>query len=143
MLQVESESVRENLIEMLSKNKHSSSSEALVNRALFDFSPAIREKAIEQLMDRRREDYWSALIDGLRYPWPPIADHAAKAIITVGSGGSRIAAIRPLVELLDKPDPAAPYRNDDGQWIRREICGRKQGGTPWLPGPDSNQRPID
>src|SRR5262249_29981030 len=44
------------------------------------------------------------LLDGLRYPWAPAADHAAEALVALNDR----EAIPPLAELLGGPDPAGP-----------------------------------
>src|SRR5262249_12372105 len=41
---------------------------------------------------------------GLRYPWPPVADHAAVALRTLHPH----EAVGPLVDMLDLPSPSAP-----------------------------------
>jgi hypothetical protein len=60
-------------------------------------------------LDRRREEYRKVFLDGLRYPWPPVADHAAEALVALRDH----AAIPDLSSLLGKPDPAAPVAGPD------------------------------
>jgi hypothetical protein len=43
-------------------------------------------------------------MDGLRYPWPAVADHAAEAIVALKDRG----LVPPLIDLLKEPDPARP-----------------------------------
>src|SRR5262249_38226803 len=44
------------------------------------------------------------LLDGLAYPWSPVADHAAEALVGVQDRG----AVPFLERLLNAPDPAKP-----------------------------------
>jgi len=54
---------------------------------------------------------------GLRYPWPPVADHAAEALVFLNDQ----EVVPLLVTLLKKPDPAAPAANSAGRSYRREL----------------------
>jgi hypothetical protein len=76
---------------------------ALAQRALFDLSPEVREAALQALQTRNADDVRPVLLAGLRYPWAPVADHAAEALVTLGDQ----AAIPLLEELAKEPDPRA------------------------------------
>jgi hypothetical protein len=76
----------------------------LPQRALFDLSPQVREKAVQALAERPVEEYRQALVNGFRYPWPAVADHAAEALVAVKDRD----ALPALVGLLDQPDPRLP-----------------------------------
>ena len=73
-------------------------------RALFDLSPDVREAAIRALKDRPCEEYRQLLLDGLRYPWAPAADHAAEALVALDDRES----VLPMAEMLAEPDPTLP-----------------------------------
>ena len=65
-------------------------------------------------------DYSAALLDALRYPWPPAAEHAAEAIAAL-----KLTALSPKVAaLLKLPDPARPYSatvNGRQTFVVREV----------------------
>jgi hypothetical protein len=104
LMQAEEEPSRLLLIEVLATIKHPSASRALAQRAVYDLSPAVREAALRALQDRPRPEYRRALLEGLRYPWAPVADHAAEALVAL-QDRQAVAALRAL---LDAPDPQAP-----------------------------------
>jgi hypothetical protein len=89
---------------------------ALANLAVFDLSAEVREDAVSALGKRPRAEYRDALLRGLRYPWPPAADHAAEALVELRD----VSAVPALTALLDQPDPAAPTRKD-GKWVVSEM----------------------
>jgi hypothetical protein len=103
LLQAEDRPIRLLLVDLLARIKCRAASAALVQRALFDLSAEVREVAVRALRDRPPEEYRQRLLDGLRYPWAPAADHAAEALVALGDR----AALPPLAALLDEPDPTA------------------------------------
>jgi hypothetical protein len=104
MLQVEEDSVRLVLVGQLAKVDTRESSNLLARRAMFDLSSEVRLAAVNALKKRRADSYRGMLLAGMRYPWPPAADHAAEALIEVQDKGS----VPALIALLDKPDPTLP-----------------------------------
>jgi hypothetical protein len=92
------------LVELLANIKGRAASAALAQRALFDLSADVREAAVRALRDRPRDEYRQALLDGLRYPWPPAADHAAEALVALADR----EALPQLTALLKESDPAGP-----------------------------------
>jgi HEAT repeat protein len=105
MLQAENKPVRLVLVEVLSHIQGDRASTALARLAMVDLSAEVRTAAVRALKDRPAEEYRDLLIAGLRYPWPALADHAAEALAALQDQ----EAIPLLVELLDAPDPRAPY----------------------------------
>jgi hypothetical protein len=105
LLQAEDKPLRLLLVEVLAGVKCREASAALAQRALFDLSGEVREAAVAALKDRPREEYRDLLLKGLRYPWAAVADHAAEALVALKDGDS----LSMLVELLDRPDPSAPF----------------------------------
>ncbi len=83
MLQAEGKLVRLLLIEVLGRIPGQASSKALAQRAVFDLSPEVRAAAVRVLAGRRRAEYRAVLVDALRYPWAPAADHAAEALVAL------------------------------------------------------------
>jgi hypothetical protein len=117
IVQVEEVGPRGQLIQQLGAGEGKKASELLARLALFDFSWPIRAEAIKALQGRPREEYRQVLLEGLRYPWPPVAAHAAEALAAVED---RPAVYR-LVDLLDLPDPCAPVRDKHDKWVMPEI----------------------
>lgn len=105
ILQVEDASIRKTLIERLAKDESVQASQALANRALMDLSADVRLAAVEELKKRPEKEYLPVLLDGLRYPWPPVADHAADALGKLKPQDS----VNKLIDLLDEPDPRAAF----------------------------------
>jgi HEAT repeat protein len=93
------------LVDMLAEIQAPRATMALAQRAVFDLSPEVRQAAIEALRGRPRNDYRPVLLEALRYPWPPPADHAAEALVALDDQ----EAAPLLVNLLGKSDPAAPF----------------------------------
>src|SRR5262249_4055473 len=86
-------------------------SAALAQRAMVDLSPEVREEAVKALMKRPAEDVRDLLVAGLRYPWAPVADHAAEALVALGDK----EAVPLLIQMLKEPDPRAPFFVSEGE----------------------------
>jgi hypothetical protein len=117
MMQVDEPAVRMGLVEFLASVNGEKSGPLLARHALFDASPEVREKSIDALRKWPRRHAREVLLDGLRYPWPPIAAHAAEALVALDDR----ASIPRLTALLDEPDPREPVRNEDGKWVVKEV----------------------
>ena len=117
LLQVEPPVARRSLTKLLSDTTGRVSTASLARQALFDPSFEVRQDAIEALKKRPADDYRQILLDGLRYPWGPVADHAAEALAELHDDD----AVFDLVALLDEPDPCAPTRCKDDKWVVREV----------------------
>jgi hypothetical protein len=105
MLQAEDEASRTVLVQYLSRLNQASASIPLAQRALYETSPEIRHLAVAELKKRPPEQYRQVLLDGFRYPWPPVAQHAAEALVELEDSEAGPA----LAKLLEQPDPAAPF----------------------------------
>jgi HEAT repeat protein len=105
------------LVDILAEIDGKAATVALARRAAFDTSLEVRHAAIDALGARPRAEYRPILVDALRYPWPPAADHAAEALVALED---REAAPL-LVALLGKPDPAAPYSAGKSSTYVRHI----------------------
>jgi hypothetical protein len=104
-------------VEMLADIKGKEASHALAQRALFDLSPDIREKAVQFLATRPAQEYQGFLVEGLRYPWPAAADHAAEALTAL-----KLTAVIPdLVPLLKEPPPTWPVKKSDKEYTVTEV----------------------
>jgi hypothetical protein len=117
MLQAEGVGVRLHLVKMLSAIKGDKASVALAQRVVFDLSQEVREAAVKALKERPAKEYRPTLLEGLRYPWAPAADHAAEALVNLDD---RDAALD-LAGLLDQPDPLAPFQDKDKKWLAPEL----------------------
>jgi hypothetical protein len=80
LLQAEDESLRLALVRLLAPSSERLTTRVLAQRALFDFSPEVREEAVQALKERPLEDSRQFFLEGLRYPWFPISQHAAEAL---------------------------------------------------------------
>jgi HEAT repeat protein len=104
MLQAESAPVRRLLVDRLSEINDPRATAALAVRAMVDLAPEVRRAAIKALCTRRAADFRALLLAGLRHPWPPVAAHAAQALVGVRDSG----AVTALIALLDRPAPGLP-----------------------------------
>jgi hypothetical protein len=111
MLVPEGRLVRRLLVDLLARIPDSRATAALAQRALYDFAPDVRAAALEALRDRRREDFEPVLLAGLRYPWPPVADHAAEALVALENK----KVVPRLVALLREPDPGGVFVDSRGR----------------------------
>ncbi len=119
LLMAENEGVREVLVEQLGRIEGKCASIALAQRALFDLNPGVRQAAIRNLRQRPSDEYRQTLLDGFRYPWPAVAEHAADALVALGLTQTAPA----LLALLDLPDPDQPYHKpgQDGAFVREVV----------------------
>ncbi len=118
IFQAEDEPLRLGMSRLLAAISGPEASAALARRALFDFSPNVRESALDALRGRPPAEYRPVLLQGLRYVWPPVADHAADALVALGDRG----ALPDLLAMLAAPDPAAPERDHKGRWVVPEMA---------------------
>jgi HEAT repeat protein len=106
------------LVDMIAEVDARPATIALAQRAVYDLSAEVRQAAIKALRDRPRADSRPVLVEALRYPWAPVADHAAQALVDLADGD----AVPLLVNLLGKPDPVAPYPTaKDGTAVRHLV----------------------
>jgi hypothetical protein len=117
MLEPEPSAVRLQVVKMLAATKGKKAGAALAQRAVFDLHPQVREAAVNALKDRPEAEYRAVLLEALRYPWLPVADHAAEAFVALGD---RDVALD-LVGVLDQPDPQSPARDKDNKWTVPEL----------------------
>jgi hypothetical protein len=108
---------RRSLIDSLATAKGRNATAALAQRALFELSKDLREKAVAALKQRPVAETRPHLLAGLRYPWAAVADHAAEALVALDDRD----AAGDLVRLLGQGDPTDPFVNDSGKWAVREL----------------------
>jgi sugar lactone lactonase YvrE len=119
ILMAQNEAVRAVLVDQLAHIDGKRAGVALAQRALFDLNPDVRKDALVALARRPAEEYRQTLLDGLRYPWAVVADHAAEAIVALGLKDT----VPTLLTLLDLPDPGEPYRKPgtEGLHVREMV----------------------
>jgi hypothetical protein len=110
MLMAENKPIRLLLVEWLALNPSREAGIALAQRALFDLSPEVREAAVQALKTRPMDQYRDKLVDGFRYPWTPVNDHAAEALVALDAKET----IVDLVKLLDQSAPTTPSEGKPG-----------------------------
>jgi hypothetical protein len=115
----ESKDMRMVLVEQLAAIPHRSAGQALARLALFDVAPEVRAEAVRALALRPREESRQILLSGFRYPWAPVADHAAEALVTLEDRD----AVPALRQLAQEPDPNLPFRDPEqgGAVAVREV----------------------
>jgi hypothetical protein len=106
MLMPENKPIRLLLVEMLARIPGREASIALAQRALFDLAADVRQAAVKALKDRPREQFRDTLLEGFRYPWAPVSDHAGEALVALDAK----EAVPDLIDLLDQGDPTIPFR---------------------------------
>jgi hypothetical protein len=98
--------MRKGLVKHLADFDQVDATRALARLAVFSFEKEVRQAAVAALKKRATEDCSDILLEGLRYPWPAIANNASDAIAQL--------ELRPLVSqliaLLDDADPRAPVQ---------------------------------
>jgi hypothetical protein len=101
MLPGEDEPSRLLLVELLARTEGEAATAALAQRAIFDLSPTVRQAAVAALKKHPAPHYRPVLLNGLRYPWAPVADFAAEALVALADR----EAVPQLKTLLQEPDP--------------------------------------
>jgi hypothetical protein len=117
MLMPEETPVRRMLVDLLAEIPEHAATMGLARRAVFDLDAGVRARAVEALRRRPAAAFRPVLLDALRYPWAPAADHAAEALVLLGDK----EAVPVLVSLLRLPDPAAPQALPHKGHVVREV----------------------
>jgi hypothetical protein len=117
MFLMDSRGIRHYVVGVLGKKDDKAAGEALARMAAFDLDQEVREAAIVQLGKRPPSQWRSILLSALRYPWVPVAQHAAEALVALKD----TAAAPALAELLDERNPNAPTQTGDGRWQVAEL----------------------
>lgn len=118
MLQPEKRAIRQIALKQLDAIEHRSAGEALAKVALYDIADDMRAEAIQALAKRPADEYRQVLLEAFRHPWPPVADHAAEALIALNDHSATSA----LKVIADLPDPTAPYYDSAQKtWLQPEM----------------------
>lgn len=117
ILMAEDVPLRLMLVDMLYEIDGKAATVALARRAVFDLSPRVRREARDALRERPPAEARPTLVDALRYPWAPVAEHAAEALVALVDRD----AVPLLVAQLGKPDPALPFSTGKSGAAVREL----------------------
>jgi len=110
--------IRLSLVELLARIPGEEAAAALVDRALFDISPYVRQAANNALRNRSLSSaVRQRLIQGLRYPLPLVSENAVDSIVKLKMRES----LQDLEDLVNEPDPVAPFLDQYGQWRKTEL----------------------
>lgn len=117
MLQCEHPHFRSLLNRKTALSSGPEATKALAHRCVFELDAQRRDEAVALLKPRVSAAARQFLLDALRYPYAPFADHAAAALIAFQDRDS----VPALVRLLDASDPNSPTADDDGNTTVAEI----------------------
>jgi len=98
--------VQPRALRALTSTRQSDATKALARAAVFSPDEALRSQALKALAKRPAEESKDVLLGGLRYPWPAVAQNAARAIVEL----KRTDLIPQLKAVLDEPDPRGPRK---------------------------------
>jgi hypothetical protein len=101
------------LTRVLGSNPRPEATRELARVAVFSPEKSVRAEAIKALVGRGPRDSTDVLVAGLRYPWPAVAENAARAIVDL----ARKDLVPQLEALLDEADPRGP---------RTEVVGGRE-----------------
>ncbi len=90
---------------------------SLIKLALFDVDAEVRIEALNSLDRRPSEGYRDQIMKAFRHPWPPIARHAAQAVVALDMKD----AVPDLVALFSQPDPTAPFAVKEKMMVRELV----------------------
>lgn len=117
MLQIEEPELRLELVGMLGKSRSKVSANLLACYVKFDLDETVRMSATKALSNFPLDWVRPKLLEGLRYPWPDAAKHAAEGLVRLND----TKAIPKLVEYLQSPDPTTPQVSKEGHYVKREL----------------------
>lgn len=126
LLMPEHTNIRLILIEALAQIRGERASRELAQRALYDLHPDARAAALVALKERPTKHYVDVLIEGLRYPWPPVADHAAEALVALDLREA-VPLLMPLLDAKDVDEPVTAEWGDRRMPVVRELVKINHG----------------
>jgi hypothetical protein len=104
-LTAENPELRQSFVDHLNGIGGPIASVILAKRAVFDLDASVRAAAVGYLKKRPAKEYADALLEALRYPWAPVSQHAAEALVKL----ELVEAVPLLVNMLSEPDPGTPF----------------------------------
>jgi len=81
---------------------------ALTRLAIYDPEKSVRDDALHALNERPANASKKTIIEAMRYPWAPIAQRAADAVVFL----QREELISDLIDQLDSADPTDPFESE-------------------------------
>jgi hypothetical protein len=111
ILAPESPQMRQRLVKYLAGIEHPETTRALARLAVFSAETEVRTAAHAALKNRPAKDCTDVLVEGVRYPWPAVTQHALESVIKL----KRTDLVPKLVELLDGPDPREPVVKEESK----------------------------
>ena len=117
MLQVEQSDIRLELVKTLGRLDSAVACRLLACYAKYDVEAEVRTAATDALRSYPPVMCRAELLEGFSYPWPDAAKHSAEALIRLNDTDS----VPALVELLEKPDPRLPTKQNNGAFVHREM----------------------
>jgi hypothetical protein len=104
VIPAEDTAVQKSLVRALSSIPLPEATRALARVAEFSTDEAVRAAALEALAVRREGGCTEVLVAALAYPWPAVAENAARAVARL----KREDLVPQLQDVLDAPDPRGP-----------------------------------
>src|SRR6202035_2443984 len=104
----ESPEIRLGLIDYLATLPDAEATQVLARLAIFSSEDDVCKAAIHALVTRPKTDYTDTLSQGLRYPWPAVAQRAANTLAKL----KRTDMFPRLIDCLEEPDPRMPVVKD-------------------------------
>jgi len=104
VLGAETPAIQMGLVRHLQQVENSEATQALARLTLFASEEEVRQAALKALGQKPGREATEVLVSGLRYPWPVVAERAAKAVVQL----ERKDLAPQLVNLLGEPDPRLP-----------------------------------
>lgn len=101
MLPTASADIRQNWVERLAQGKEMIAVRTIARRAVYDFDPSVRQAAVAALRSYPPSSYSSELVAAFRYPWAPVARHAAEAVVAL----DRVDLVTMLEAIAKAPSP--------------------------------------
>jgi hypothetical protein len=117
VLSAEHAGLRLSMAQKMSNVEHPRATKILARRALFDLDANVRRQAVEALQTRPKDDYTALLVEGFRYPWAPVSQHAAEALVAL----KRTDLVEQLEKIGAEPDPSAPFGEPHAQFVREPV----------------------
>jgi hypothetical protein len=108
VLAPEPAALRKGLAEYLGTLAHPEATRALARLAIFSAEGEVRQVALDALKVRRERDYTDVLLQGLSYPYAPVARRAAEALVKL----QRKDLVPQLIDLLEAADPRGPAEQE-------------------------------
>jgi HEAT repeat protein len=117
LLMAEGADFRRILVRLLAEVPEMPATLVLTEQAVFDLDPDVRAEATQALATRNPDTYRPILVRNLRYPYAPVAEHAAEALAAL----KRTESVPELVFFLSLPDPTGPQPSSRGTVVQEVV----------------------